>query len=345
VSLPQREFNTYSDAFTETKTVTEQLLLEYDVAKRAEAERKQPAPTSTKLTPPYPSHVTLADSVHRGALKDPVVARREALEVVSHFNSVLVRLAEGKKPEEVKSITASLIDGLNNVGSLVGQGLAIPFAGQISSLISTVVSKLQEVENRKQFVAALREAEPIIQSILDLFMADAQDIYQIRARQTDRLWTDYQDKVAALVRQMRDVAAEHAKPSGDYASKLAESEKQTRTVLDRVGLKENSEKLSTGGKKSFDELALSQLQQTLVQAKFEAERYDAVIKEQVAFHKLVISYGMLLEKTKSSLTTLRLALDSPVDIRQQAIEMISFAFAVKRDFEALNAARRAADNH
>ena len=339
-SVPQREFKSYSDAFSEAKGVTEQLLLEYEAARRAEDERSSSKPTAGQLSPPYPASVTVTFEVENVSLTDHVGARREALEVVSRFNSVLISLAEGKKPEEVKSTTDSFIDGLSNVAQLVGANLPIPYAGQIGSLISTVITKLEEAQNRQQFVAALREAEPIIQGILLLFAKDAQDIYQIRARQTDRLWTDRQDKVATLVRQMRNVAKEHAKPEGDLAGKLADIEKQVRNVLDRVGLKDNSEKLPTVGNRTFVELTLSQLEQTLVQAEAEADKYEGVIKAQIAFHKLIVSYGRLLAQTKSTLTTVRIALDAPVDIRQQANELLIFVFAVKRDWEALEAARR-----
>jgi hypothetical protein len=194
-------------------------------------------------------------------------------------------------------------------------------------------------------IDALRRAEPIIQSILDLFAKDAQDIYKIKARQADRLWTDHQDKVATLVRQMKAVAKENSKPVGDQANKLLKIEGEVREVYDRVGLIEHSEKLSTTGSKPLDELTISQLEQTLVQANSEAAKYESVIKKQVAFHKLITSYAQLLAQTKSALTTVRLALDAPVDIRQQANELISFVFEVKRDLEAFNDARRSASNN
>lgn len=344
-SVPHREFKSYSDAFAETKSITEQLLLEYDLAKRAEAKSRSPQASLSKLSPPYPSEVNLTHIVHGKSFKDPVNARRNALKVVTGFNSVLISLAEGKKPEEVKSVTDSLIENLNNFATLISEDFKIPYAGQVGAIISTVVTKLEESENRKQFIAALREAEPIIQSILALFAKDAQDIYKIKARQTDRLWTDHQDKVATLVRQMKKVAKEYSKPVGDQVNKLLEIEKKVREVYDRAGLNENSEKLSTTGNKPLDELTISQLEQTLVQANSGADKYEAVMKAQVAFHKLIISYGQLLAQTKSALTTVRLALDAPVDIRQQANELISFVFEVKRDWEALNDARRSASNN
>ena len=337
---PHREFKSYSDAFAETKRITEQLLLEYDLAKRTEAKSRSAEASPSKLSPPYPSEVNLTKIVHGKSFKDPVNARRDALKVVTGFNSVLISLAEGKKPEEVKSVTDSLIENLNNFATLISEDFKIPYAGQVGAVISTVVTKLEEAENRKKFMVALREAEPIIQSILDLFAKDAQDIYKTKARQTDRLWTDHQDKVATLVRQMKNVANEHIKPVGDQVNKLFEIEKNVREIYDRVGLTENSEKLPTTGNKPFDELTISQLEQTLVQANSEADKYEAVIKAQVAFYRLIISYGQLLAQTNSALNTVRLALDAPVDIRQQANELISFAFQVKREWEAFNQARR-----
>ncbi len=341
-TVPEREFKTYNDAFVETKNVTELLLLEYDAAKRSEDKlkaEKKPAHTSNS---PYPPSVTITFESENGSAIDHVGARREALEVLSAFNALLMSLAEGKKPEEIKSSVDSLIEGLNNVANLIGANLPIPYVGEIGSLISTVVAKLQEAQNRQQFVEALRQAEPIISGILRLFARDAEDIYRIRAIQTDRLWTQHQDAVATFVRQMRAVTTEHARPTGKEKKKLGKIEKNTRQVLDRVGLKKNSEKLQTTGARTFDTLTISQLEQTLVQAKAEADKYQAVLIAQTALLELIVSYGRLLSKTNSALTIVRTAIDAPPDIRKQAIEFVSFAFAVKRDWEALNAARRAA---
>jgi len=341
-SVPQREFRSYTEAFAEVKNTTEQLLLEYDAAKRAEDESKggkKPAPAPG----PYPGAVTLSLTVDNGPSTDHAGARRQALEVISAFNSVLVSLAEGRKPEEVKSSVESLSSGLSNVAKLVGTNLPIPYAGQVAALLSTVITALDEARNREQFVAALREAEPIIHGILRLFAQDAQDIYQIRARQADRLWTNHQDAVATLVRQMRAVAQEYTAPTGDQAKELAAIERDVRGLLDRAGLNQNSEKLQPAtSTKPFDELTLSQLQQTLVQAQAEAAQYEAVIKAQNALFQLVLSYGRLLAQADATLTAVRVAVDRPADIRQQVNELIGVVFNVKRDWEALNAARRAA---
>jgi len=345
VRVPQRSFQSYSDAFAETKTITEQLLLEYDAARRVEEMHSAPAEPSPRAGTYYPSEVTIARMGVKKGPKDPVDARRDALEVVSGFNAVLISLAEGRKPDEVKSVTDSLIGDLNTFATLISDDFQIPYAGQIGALISTVVTKLEEANNRRQFIAAIRAAEPIIQGILVLLAEDAQDIYTIKARQADRLWMHHQGSVAVLVRQMKGVAKECATPTGELATELQDLEQRIRAVYDRVDLTENSEELTTAGTRPFDRLTMSQLEQTLVQATAEADAYEAVINSQVAFHTLIVSYGQLLAETQSALTTVRLALDEPVDIRQQASELIPLVFAVKRNWEALNDARRSGSSH
>jgi len=357
-TVPQREFKSYTEAFAEVKSATEQLLVEYGAAQQAEDAYRQAKAAAEKaaeeakkgtkqapaLLPPFPPAVTLTFATESRRSTDHVGARRQALEVVSDFNTALVTLAEGKNPEEVKSSIDSLSGGLSNVAKLAGSSLPIPFAGEISTLLSTVITKLDEANNRQQFVAALKEAEPIIRGILRLFAEDAQDIYQIRAGQATRAWTSHQDGVIKLVKQMRDIAKECDRPTADQAKKLDALEKDVRALLDRAGLKDNSEKLPTteGAHQPFDELAVSQLQQTLVQAQAEADKYEAVIKAQTALLALVVSYGRMLAQTDATLVAVRKALDNPADIREQATELIGFVFTVKRDWEALNAARRAA---
>jgi hypothetical protein len=342
-TVPQNEFKSFHDSFADTKNFTEKLLLEYDETKRAEAEAK-PNLTNIDLKPPYPSSVTLNLRAKNNSSSDSITARREALEVVSDFNEVLMSLAEGKKPEELRSVTDTFLQDLSSVAKLIKDDFSIPYVGQISALISTVITKLQEAQNRYQFVAALKEAEPVIQGILSLFAKDAEDLYVIKAKQADRQWSEAQDRVAILVRQMRAVVKEYAPPAVAYRQKLTTIEKDVRSLLDRVELKENDATLSTSGQTTFNELALSQLDQTLVQANSEADQYESVIKQQVAFHKLISSYGELLEETNTSFKAARLALDAPLDIKQQSKEFFAFVFRVKRDWEALDAARRGSTN-
>ena len=341
-SVPQKEFNSYRAAFTEVKSTTEQLLVEYDSAKRSEAKHKKGKKPVVAETVRFPTAVSLSLSGPNTLTADPVDVRRQALKVVSDFNDVLILLAEGKSVEEVRSGVDSLIGGYGKLSELLGAAKGIPYAEPIAALASVVIAKLEEANNHRQFVAALREGEPIVRDILSVFAKDAETIYSIRATQADRIWTMEQDTVATLIRRMSSVSEEHAAPSTEAdAKKLISIEKSVRETLNRVGLKKNPAMLTTNGQRAFGAVTLSQLEQTLAQATEAAGKYEAIIEEQQALYALMVSYGGLLTQTNYSLVAVRAALDSPPDIYAQANSLIAFVFTVKRNWEAVNDARRA----
>ena len=89
---------------------------------------------------------------------------------------------------------------------------------------------------------------------------------------------------------------------------------------------------------------MSQLQQTFLQARAEADRYEAVIRAQVALYQFIVSYGKMLTQLQSSLTAVRVALDAPADVREQASEVIGFQIRVD-DKCGLGTAAWAEDEH
>lgn len=339
--IPKQEFKSYTSAFDEVKENTDRFLVDMAEAKTiADAAKPKKEDTSAAPSPaPFPLTLTLSSA---SVPDDPIEHRRAALEVVMRFNTALTNLAEGRSPEEVKSSVQSLAEGLKNLSGLVGA--SIPALGPFVPLISTVVGELEKAANREQFKNALRAGEPVIDGILQLFAKDAQDVYAIRALDAIRRSGRAKRKLTSLVRQMRSVAAEHDKPADDnVVKKLDKLEERIAAALNTVGAAGNSSKLETtvGGKK-FDTIALSQLEQTLDQVEKEAANYQAVVAEQQAYNKLMVSYGELLTQANAALRNVRTALDRPADIRAQAMSLISFAFAVKRDWETLQTARRAA---
>jgi hypothetical protein len=340
-TVPQKEFDSYVQAFNETKEASEQLILDLDAAKKHAEKIKVGRNPPAKKISPFPAKVNL--EAFGSPSLDEIDARREALEVVSRFNTVLIQLAAGKKPEEIKSSVDSLIDGLNGIAGFLDTTLPIPDVA--SGLITTVIDQLQKAHNRMQFVAAMKKGTPIIDGILELLRRDAEDIYEIMARVAKQDSKGEKDTVFDLWLQMRTVAAEHKAPQGDeMKGGLSEVEQQLRKILDQVGLTVEqgfSNTLDTRGSTPFTAIALSQLQQTLAQAERAAVRYTAIVNQQNAYHQLVVSYGQLLWKTRQTLKIVRESLDRPADIRAQAIELIGFAFRVKRNLEAMNAAQLA----
>ncbi len=340
-TVPQKELDSYIQAFNETREASEQLILDLDAAnKHAEKIKIGRNPPAINVSP-FPTKVGL--EAFGSTSLDVIDARRKALEVVSRFNTVLVQLASGKKPEEVKSSIDALIDGLNGVAGLLDTTL--PITGVASGLITTVIDQLQKAHNRMQFEAAMEKGAPIIDATLELFRRDAEDIYEIMARIAVQNLKLKKDTVFDLWLQMRIVAAEHKAPQGiEIEGGFSAVEQQLRKVLDQVGLiaeQGYSSTLDTIGNNPFTAIALSQLQQTLRQAEREAVTYTAIVNQQNAYHQLVVSYGQLLWKTRQTLKIVRESLDRPADIRAQAIELIGSVFRVNRNLETLNAAQLA----
>ncbi|WP_320040846.1 hypothetical protein [uncultured Desulfobacter sp.] len=339
IAVPYQEFKTYDQAFTETKTATEKFLLEYDT----ELEERNKAQEKTKSAgdgTPFPATVNLAPVMNPSKATTPLTARYDALSIVSDFNTVLITLAEGKSSKEVQTVADSLISSLNKFGTLIGETELIPYAAPVGKLVSTLIQKLNEAQNRKQFIAALTAGEPVVQAILDLFAQDAQDIYKVKALKATGKCSDYQDKAAAFNRQIKSLSRDYKIPSDNKTiTRIKKVEAEMQKIYTRTGLK-NKAVLDPQGKKPFGDLVFSQFEQTLVQAGDAATGYETVIKEQQAFYELSISYGRLLGKTKTALTTVRLALDKPADIHQQATDLIAFVFEVKRDWNALEKARQ-----
>jgi len=340
VAVPYQEFKTYDQAFTETKAATEKLLIEYDAANQR-VEKKSIDQKSGSS--PYPGHVDLSPVINPLKANNPVTARYDALKMVGTYNTLLITLAEGKSPAEVKTVADSLISSTNQFASLLGTTDFIPYAAPIGKLVATLVQKLEEAQNRKQFIAALKEGEPIVQKILDLFAEDAQDIYELKAIEADRELFKFTKKVTDFNRQIKQVALEYKKPSGEMPEKIQVIEKKLGVIYNRVKSK-NSSDLKFSGAKILDNLVISQFEQTLVQAESAASGYEKIVSEQQAFYELIMSYGGLLGKTKSTLTIVRLAMDQPVNINDQAKELFDFVFQVKRDWDALDQARRSGGN-
>ncbi len=341
VSIPQREWQAYNDVFKETKDITGQVLLEFDKAKLAEEKKKSTkvdtdGKKETKTSyKEYPHEVDITSTVQGRNVKSDLDYRFDALLAISNYNSLLTALAEGKNIEDVKSISNSLINNINKLTSSLFSNEILSISGNI---LATIVAKLTEANNREQFIATMKITEPIIQDILLLFAKDGEDFYRLKALQSDRMLTEYQDNVATALRNIKNILREYLEPSGLQKSRLDEVQTKMRKIYDSVELTENKEILVYGTGKILDELIISYIEQCTIKANDDAIRYRVVIDTQVALYKLIVSYSQLLAKTKVALSNILVLINEPIDIAQQTYELSSFIFSVKRDLDALDKA-------
>jgi hypothetical protein len=342
-AVPQQEFKAYTDAFAEVKSVSEQILVDMETAEKMVAKIRGDRNPPAAVGAPYRKDVDLLALAT--PKEDQATKRHRALEAVDSFNNVLVALAAGKKPEEIQSSVDSLIGGLKNVAALTGQTLPIP--APVGKLAATAIELLEKAQNRQQFDAGLRAAAPVIDEFLVLLTKDAQSIFVNAVKFTDLATEHERDRVTDYYVQMKQVASAHKEPgAGDLKTGRDSLEKKLEKALRQVG--HTAEKgfnaklpISAAGK-TFDAMALSQLEQTYGLMEAAAQKYSALVEKQNAYHELVMSYGRMLASTRRTLQTVRTALDRPADIRAQALELVGFAFDVKRKLEALRETRQAA---
>ena len=338
-TVPKRELAAYTQAFDEAEVATEQLILYLDRAKLIASEVEN---RSSNSSTPFQLEIQLRVVPYSTPKIDVIAARRLALDVIVRYNSVLKALAEGKKPEEIRSSISSLTKGLSTFAS-IASNVSLPLSAT-TSLISTVVSKLQDANNKAQFEAAIKEASPIINNILDLFRKDAEDVYKISAENAYQRVAGYKDSIIDLSIQMKSVAKKHEEPDLELLTEFRRIKDDLRNIFDTVGFKEKEIDLPTTGKNPFDANTLNQLKSSLDLAETMRDQYSAVVTEQNALYGLIESYGYLLLKTSESLKTLEMALDRPAEFSSQASELIMVVFQVKRDIDAYTRARIAADD-
>jgi hypothetical protein len=283
-----------------------------------------------------------SDSASPG--QDDILARRRALELIQRFNTTLSELAVGRSPDEVRASANALISGLNQFAEVVelGAGAAIPFGSEVATLIGTVVQKLEEAHNRAQFVAAMRAGAPVISRAFRQLQADANHVYRIRALDARSRALAVRIDMSNKVQEMTGVAATVQSPTDEVnIAALKDVQDRLTRLVRATGLQE-PDALRTTGPDAFSKLVITQLQQTLTQLETSGKGYQAIVDEQNAFYGWTESYKAMVGKADATIKAVVVALDQPFDLPAAASDLVAFAFQVKRDFEALRAARAAA---
>lgn len=344
-AVPTAEYASYTEAYSNVKDESEKLLVELSAAFNLDAQIKQDKQAADKkvASRPFPMEATGANSENPG--EEDILVRRKALELISLYNTTLSDLAAGKSPEQVSASANSLITGLNSFGSLVGagSGASIPFVNEVSTLIGTLVQKLQEAQNRALFVDAMRAGAPILSKLFAQLQLDANEIYHIRALDAEKRTLAVQIDIANNIGQMLTVA-KAGKPAANDTEKAELANVQTRLnkLIKDSNLPTYPPLVLAGATTPLTPLLLSQLQQTLAQLEASAKQYQAIVSETNANHDWVQSYKKMVIATNNDLNAVVTALDRPVDMTAAAGEIIGFVFQVKRDFQALQTARAAA---
>lgn len=220
-SVPTAEFSVYQQKFASVKTGAEDLYLRADVIAENIANRPEKEGTFTERLKEL--------EVRRAALS----ARLAALEMVDSYNGILASLAAGTSADDLKADITGLQQGLSSfnvaqMSSLVEK--ATPFTGVISQGISLVETAVK----RKKFKKAVIDAQRPLTGILEILIADADDLQDIFIQELKREQDPYRKQIdscgSRFYRRLKEL-----KLTDDLESLLVRHN-QIRSQMNRIGV-------------------------------------------------------------------------------------------------------------
>jgi hypothetical protein len=251
-----------------------------------------------------------------------------ALDTVVRYTDLLVTLAEGKSVTQVQSSAEQLRANLQTVTGLLSLA-PVPGLAAAGPLLQTLSGALEKARLRQEFRSAVQDGEPAVAAILDFLIDDASDYYTtvfaLENEKRLKLERNISDAAGSIIKIVQD----HAKPTDpDF---LADMDTRIAVVLDSLVPPLPEPALVSEGGKPFSNLAQSQVIT-------EAERMEAANRKRKdmveglnAYHRLLADYVRLLERTRTNLHSLSLALDQPVDVQAAFEETLALALQARRD--------------
>lgn len=338
--IPTKQLSSYTQAFTQAGTASEQVLLDFDQGlKDARSLQRALQPPAAAPSPPAPYPRTWADaSKEAGAgVPDDVEVRRRAFKVVADYNAVLVQLAEGKSVEEVKASASGLLTSADKLLTVV-TGAGIPGLSSLTGIVTTLVGLFEKARLREEFAQAVRKGSPLVQQILDVMIADIGSHYDVRVVVLTR------DRLRALAgmrtaaETVQAIATKHNVADGDR-DKLEAAVNEKMAVARAEGVK-LPVKVVSGGRTApaYSELAKAQCHDELVTLERLSKSYVDNVAAAKSLAAMLNSYRKLLETAQSSMKALVKSLDEPADVAASVDEMFAVAFALRRDLAGFRAA-------
>lgn len=338
--IPTKQLTSYTQAFAQAQSASEQVLLDFDQAlKEARALQRALNPAAAAPTPPSPYPRTWVDaSKDAGAgVPDDIEARRRAFKVVADYNAVLVQLAEGKSVEEVKASASGLLTSADKLLTVVS-GAGIPALSSVTGIVSTLIGLFEKARLREEFVQAVQKGAPIVQQILDALIADIGSHYDARVSVLNRERVRALAGMRSAAESAASIVAKHGVPDGDR-DKIEAAVNDKLAVARSEGVR-LPVKLSTGGKSApaYAELAKAQVQDELNTLDRMSKTYVENVAAAKSLGAMLGGYRKLLEAAQASMKALVKSLDEPVDLAASTDELLSVAFALRRDLAGLRTA-------
>lgn len=353
-SIPNAELSQYRAAFAEANAAKDEVLVNFDAAISEATLFVEESSEQVENTSPFPSSLNDGPSG-----PDATKARRAAWRVIERYNATLADLAEGKSDKEVRSAVGGFG---NSIGKFIqaATGAAIPGFGAIIETAQTIAGKVEEARRAKEFKRAVRLGGPLVQKILDALYEDANDHYTIKWGLAFNTFNNQNAALATSIGEMYLLLDSHqapvaAVPPAVMAPPAADLDGEAflSTINERLNTAtlplakqlvdypftlawaEGTGLLFTLATKNTVELRLVEIEQR-------AAAMVALVREVGGIREMLGAYQTLLTKTKDALVKLDRALDAPINIENEADEIIATVFKIKQGIEKYRMAREKA---
>ncbi|MDQ7090172.1 MAG: hypothetical protein Q9M50_05935 [Methylococcales bacterium] len=171
--VPKREFSDYQHLFKAVRNVGEEVIINYAVAKKEQAQLKNHEEIQSPRKVSFKSKQLLMSTV----AIDDVAIRLKSWKVVDSYNTLLIKLIEGK-PIEAES--NHLLDNLLRL-SVKGLRDTAKKISPFAVALDAIFSELQKSFERRKIIKSIERVSPIISSKLITSMKkDTELFYSVR---------------------------------------------------------------------------------------------------------------------------------------------------------------------
>jgi hypothetical protein len=337
-TIPTQELSQYRNAFAQVQTASEDILIDF-------AEVKEKAEKSKAAAEPAMSQY-FSTSLDDGREKQPddIEVRRTALRTINTFNNVLMTLAEGKSVETVRGAAGGFVAAAGNFITKAA-GSAVPGLEAITEGIKTLAGEFEKARLREEFEKAVRTGAPVIDKMLAELIAERVEHISLRAAEANLIQVDIVSDLGTGANSVIELFKQFSAPANDdpirnFEKALNESLKPAEKVL-KFKLPIKLTYQVSGSVPAFGKEQVIIAEQAIARVRERVAAYKANIEQFEKLKSALNSYGVILDKTRTTLKSLVDTLDRPQNLEITSEEFFEIAFKVKREVEAFRAARKA----
>lgn len=327
--IPQADLKTYRDAFAQSNTAAQEVLLDYSQAAEETTKRRAQASAGAAVASavdaarePFPATFT---SPGTDARVDPVTVRIKAMEAIGRFNDLLATLAEGKSVAQVQG-------SVNQLLGVVGNLVAI--TPGVGPLVNNLAGALEKARTQVEFKRAVQEGQPVIGKILMVLEGEAGDYYEVRKALTLSDLTVIKGRITGRVGVI--VNKVERSPAGALSWTVTEQALSAelakigglggRTSIPLVA------KCKSGAGLQCAALAPDDISDTLTALRQDVAAYQQGGEKLRIYHHLLMNYVRLLEATRLAAAALKREVEKPADIAAQFDDIFSTVLALRKDW-------------